>query len=94
MKVGAVVQQPVEELDYDFDYSDWFGTTGDTIETVTASATPTGLTILPLKASDSVAKVWVSGGTDGFTYYLEITVTTANGRVKQDELEIIVKEIV
>lgn len=92
MKVGAVIQQPVEELDYDFNYSTWFGTTGDSIDTVAAVATPAGLTLLPLKSSDTVAKVWVSGGVDGTTYYLEVTVTTVGGRVKQDELEIIIKE--
>jgi hypothetical protein len=94
MKLGAVVQQPVEELDYDFDYSTWFGETGDSIDSVAATATPTGLTLVPLKSSDTVAKVWVSGGVANTTYYLEVTVTTVGGRIKQDELEIIIQEFV
>jgi hypothetical protein len=94
MKLGAVIQQPAEELDYDFVYTDWFEDTGDAIDTVTATASPEGLTLLTLKSSDDTAKVWVSGGVNGTTYYLEVTVTTVGGRVKQDELEIIIQEFV
>lgn len=92
MKLGAVIQQPIEELDYDFDFTDWFAGTGDVIDSIDAVSSPAGLTLLTLQVSDTVAKVWVSGGTHGVVYSLEVTITSVGGRVKQDELDIIITE--
>lgn len=94
MKLGATIQQPSERLDYDFSYTEWFGSEEDAVIEVTATASPAGLTLYPLIRNPQEVKLWVEGGLDNTTYYVEITVTTEAGRIKQDELEIIFQEIV
>lgn len=92
MKVGVVIQQPDEHLDYDFNYTDWFGDTNDAIDTIEVASAPAGLTLTGIKTSATAVKIWAGGGTDGDIYYVEVTITTTAGRVKQDELEIRIKE--
>jgi hypothetical protein len=93
MKLGAALQQPTETIDYEFDYGSWFGSAGDVITEFTAVSTPVGLSLVNLISSDTVGKVWVTGGTDNVTYLLTVTATTTSGRVKEDELEIFIQDV-
>jgi hypothetical protein len=92
MILGNFTKQPVDVLDYDIDYSDWL-TTGDNVESVTVVAEPTGLTVDNKFVNDPRVKIYLSGGSDGATYKITVTTTTADGRVKQDEFKLKVKEI-
>lgn len=92
MNLGNFTKQPVEVKDYDIDYSEWL-TTGDNVESATVEVAPTGLTIEATYINDPRIKVWVAGGTDGTQYKLTVTMTSADGRVKQDEFKIRVKEV-
>ena len=89
--IGTYTQQPAEKLDYDIDYSEWLDA-GDTVLSATATALPAGLAVLPIVSATAV-KVWAYGGTDKTTYEVTVTMTSAAGRIKQDEIKIICKEI-
>lgn len=85
--------QPGESLDYDLDYTDWL-TTGDNVSSATAAVTPADeLAATLVQINDPRVKVWLEGGTDGTTYKVSVTMTTADGRVKQDEFKVRVKDI-
>lgn len=96
MILGKYIQQPAEVLDYDFDFSDWLPTQ-DKIASAAASVTSGPDTALVLGATlvDSTGKIvkqWVSGGTNGATYEVQVTATTLGGRVKEAEFQIRIKE--
>ena len=91
MSLGIFHKQPVEILDYDLDYSEWL-TPGDSVESAVVVVEPTGLTVESVFTNESKVKVWVSAGTSGMAYKLTVTMTTADGRVKQDEFKVKVKD--
>lgn len=86
-------KQPGETLDYDVEFEDWIPS-GDNIVSEVTTVEP-GLT----KVSTAInvvlhsVKVMVSGGTDGVTYRITTRITTALGRVKEQDFRIKVKEI-
>ncbi len=87
-------KQPADVQDFDIDFTEWLTGMSDTAAgpsglTVVAD---TGLTLLAFTLSNGVVKVWTSGGTDGTTYKITATITTAGARVKQAEIKIKVKE--
>lgn len=90
--LGKFEKQPVDVLDYDFDYSDWLADRADTISTATITAT-TGVTVGSSTHTSGVVKVFISGGTDGQSYKITCTVVTTGGRTKQAEIVIKVKEV-
>jgi len=94
MLLGVKIKQPDEVLDYDFIYDDWFGNSPDSIASVVAELVPGDGSMTAVAATPEATrlKVWLTGGTDGDIYKLEVTITTAAGRIKQDELEIQVQE--
>ena len=68
----------------------------DTVQSATVEVNPT--TVPPLNATVEVSdnttvKLWVDGGEDGTTYTVEVKVTSAVGRVKEDEIEVEIQEI-
>lgn len=87
-------KQPDDVQDFDIDFSEWLTGMADTAPGPTGAdvTVDTGLTILASALNDGVVKVWTSGGTDGVTYKITATVTTAGGRVKQAEIRVKVKE--
>jgi len=95
MTILAIYQmQPSDKLDYDINYTD-FLTDGDTILSATVTATPNDLVIGGPTIIDAARrlKIFVSGVDDGVKYKLDITMTSALGRIKQDEIIIRGKEI-
>lgn len=91
MIIGNFVKQPADVVDYDIDYSEWL-TDGDNVESATVDVTPEGLTVESIFVADPKLKIWVSGGVNGITYKLTVTTTTADGRIKQDEFKLKVKD--
>lgn len=92
MKLGTINKQPAERFSYTVDYSEAL-TAGDNIESATATVSPLGLTIDNVGAYDPRVKFWASGGSDGVSYKVSLTVLSADGRVFQDEIILKVKEI-
>lgn len=93
MILGNFTKQPVDVVDYDIDYSEWL-TDGDNVQSATIVTAPaTDLTIDAVFINDPRVKIWVSGGINGITYKVTVTTTTADGRVKQDEFRVKVKDI-
>jgi hypothetical protein len=84
-----VLKDPDAILDYAVDWEAWLGT--DTIASV-AWTVPAGLTLDAQSHTDTVATVWLSGGTAGQSYALGCAVTTAGGRVDERTLTIVVVE--
>lgn len=70
-------KDPDALLDYAVDWEPWIG--ADTISSATWTV-PAGLTLEAQSETDTVATVWVSGGTEGSTYTLTCHVVTAGGR--------------
>lgn len=90
MAITKIPKQPTEVLDYDFDYSAWLVIT-DEISAATITV-PSGITLDSYSFTDTVVKIWLSGGTDGETYKITCLVTTSAGRKKEKELRIKVKD--
>ena len=95
-------KQPADRYDYDIDYSEWL-TEKDNVESVTVTVFPDEelldpvpvdkLNVLSVTVIDPLVKLWIDGGRNGVTYKITLTATTADGRIKQDEFKIKVKDI-
>ena len=94
MILGAIIQQPAERKDYDLDFTNWFGNSGDTLVSTEVTSSPAGLNVTAVIASPTRVKLWISEGVDGTEYSVEVTSTTAAGRIKQDELAVRILEFV
>lgn len=92
MNLGNFSKQPVEVKDYDVDYSEWL-TDGDSVSSATVVVAPTGLSVDSIFINDPRVKVWLSGGTNGTQYKLTVTMTSTDGRVKEDEFKVKVKDV-
>ena len=95
MILDTIIQQPAEILDYDVTYHKFFAGEDDSVASVINLIIPnTGtLAVSTQKASDTSVKLWVQGGLDGEEYTVEITATMTSGRVKQDEVIVVIQEI-
>lgn len=85
-------QQPPENLDYDFDYSNAFPA-GDNVSVAAVTATPTGLTLGNKAYSGQTVKQWISGGTNGITYKVTCIATSDAGRIKELELNLAISDL-
>lgn len=90
--LGTFTKQPAEVLDYDISF-DEFLPVGDTISSISATS-DVGLTLVANAAIDGArgVKQWISGGTHGVTYRVQVQITSGDGRVKEAEFKIKVKE--
>ena len=100
MVLGMIRKQPADFLDYDIDFSKWLIGT-DAISTIVAQVTRDDgavLTEADLEAKYIInnnprVKVWLINGVDRENYKVELTITTDDGRVKQVELRVRVRDI-
>lgn len=88
--LGCKLQRVDDRLDYDVDFARWLSD-DDTITDATATASA-GLTIDAVHVFGQVVKVWVSGGIASKSYRVDVTATTADGRVKDECFMIRVSE--
>lgn len=79
--LGFKRQSVDDRLDYDIDFARWLSE-DDTISDATATAD--GLDIEAVQVFGQIVKVWVSGGVAGKSYQVDVTATTADGRVKDE----------
>ncbi len=88
-------KDPAAVLDYAIDWSAWLagpdGTDDDTIQSSSWGA-PDGITVDDDSNTDSVATVWLSGGTAGQTYQVTNHIVTAAGRETDQTILIVVQE--
>ena len=101
MILGRFTKQPAETLDYDIDFTEFLAdgdllvTTGDppVPEPLSVTVLPAGLTLGPTVVLGGLkVKQWVSGGTNGVSYKVTLTLTSNAGRVKQVEFVVRVKD--
>lgn len=89
--LGKYIKQPGETESYTINYEDDL-TDADGVVALVVVTTPTGLTVISSNFDLTSARVWVSGGTAGVKYKVEVTASTGDGRVLQDEFYVTVKE--
>lgn len=90
--MNLFLKQPADQLDYDLDFSDWLPDT-DSITGVTATSSAPELTILSAGVFGTLVKIWVAGGVSDTTYKVTAVVATQEGRIKELEFKIRVKEL-
>lgn len=90
--MNLFTKQPADQLDYDLDFSDWLTGTDTINGAVAVSSVPDDLEVLSVSVTDQIVKVWLVGGTTGLTYKITVTVTTAQGRIKELDFKVRVKE--
>jgi len=86
-------KDPDAFIDYNIDWSKWLdAVTGDII-TNSVWIVPVGLTKDNDSFTNSQTTVWLSGGVLGVTYNLVNRITTANGRIQDQTIQILVKHL-
>lgn len=90
--VGRPRQQPLDVQDYDIDFSEWFPPE-DTITEAEISCVPDMPSAPSYAIEHPRVKVWVyAGGADGTTYKITVRAITNDGREKEVELLVRIKE--
>lgn len=90
--LGTFPKQPLERLDFDIDFSEWLPT-GDAILSASVIADTGIVAETPLiDITKKVVKIWATGGTTGAKYKIQVTAITTEGRIKEAEIRIRVKE--
>lgn len=94
MSIQRFTKQPSDVLDYEFDFTDWFGARADTIGSYIV-VVATGLTKVVDSMAGKIVTVVLSGGTSGVSYKVTVRITTtaATPLVKETDIIIKVKEI-
>lgn len=90
MLLGTVTQQPRDVRDYDIDFGEWFPL-DDTVVDADVSVAPVGLTTTYAVQHPRV-KVWLQDGLAGTTYKVTVVAYTNDGRAKEVELKVRVKD--
>ena len=88
------VKDPQAILDYSFDWgTNYLGT--DTIASSTWSVSPSGpdITTHPNSHTDTIATVWMGGGTEGQSYILTNEIVTTAGRTDDRSITVVVKSL-
>lgn len=88
--LASVTQQPLEIRDYDINFVEWFPAT-DTITAVAISSAPVGL-VVGYALLTPVVKVWVQSGVNGVTYKITVRASTYDGRAKEVEIKVKIKD--
>lgn len=90
-------QQPSELRRREVDYTDWLAD-DETIESpVVTSVTPTtsptfDLDSVTVDPTGKIVEYFAGGGLSGTDYVVMIRITTSDGQVREDEVEITVEE--
>lgn len=90
-------KQPAEVIDINLDLSAYLPSTDTIIGAVpTLQSANIGGFVLGTTVINNTTKIvtqWVAAGTNGQSYHVAVTVTSAQGRVKQIDFKVKVKEI-
>jgi hypothetical protein len=83
------VKDPDATKFYDVDWSEWL-LDGETL-TAAAWTVPSGITKGATPLTDTVATVWLSGGTVGQTYPIAVRITSSLGRIDDRTIQVIIQ---
>ena len=86
-------KQPGDQLDYDLDFSDWLSDTDTITGAEAASSVPDEIAVLSVAVAGHLVKIWIAGGISGSTYKVTATVATSEGRIKELDFKIRVKDL-
>ncbi len=94
--LGSFVMQPADEWEYDIVYREWLTPSdglSDQVAPVVA-VVPEGLEVgaVVRDYDNKAVRVWLSGGADGTRYKVEVTTRTSEGRTRQDEFYVTVRD--
>lgn len=89
MSLGVLLHDPDAVLDYGVNWADWLD--GDTLSSVVWTV-PSGFTLESQTQTDTVATVWLSGGTAGTRVTVTCHVVTAAGREDDRSFDLVVQE--
>ena len=94
--LGTFIMQPADEWDYDIRYDEWLPPSDGLSDQVAPIVTvePEGLVVESVTRDydNKKVKVWLSGGVDRQRYKVEVTTRSREGRVRQDEFYISVRD--
>lgn len=85
-------KDPNAVLDYQIDWSKWLARFSDTIS-ASEWVVPAGITMNSETNTNTVATIWLSGGTAGQDYRLTNRITTTQGRTQDKTITIHVKDL-
>lgn len=91
--LDTFTKQPNEVLDYDVKFTPWLSETDEVISVDAFADTGIDLGDTVIDSSGKVVKQWISGGEDGEIYKIQLRALTKDGRVKEADFKIRVKEI-
>lgn len=83
-------KDPVDVLDYEWNWENWIGT--DTIESVTVSIENGPGTITDVSFTLNKVTVWISGGAVNQSSVVSCKITTTQGRTKKESANFIFKD--
>lgn len=89
--LGKYIKQPAETESYTIDYSDDL-TDGDGVVDLAVTVSAATITLVSTNYDLTSARIWLSGGDVGTKYKVEVTATTGDGRVLQDEFFVTIKD--
>ncbi|WP_406626103.1 hypothetical protein [Acidovorax sp. SDU_ACID1] len=87
----AATQQPRDVRDYDLDYSEFLPPDDILVDAEVFVEPPTGLSVT-FALSHPRVKVWVQGGANGDVYKITVVAYTNDGRAKEEELKVRIKD--
>lgn len=90
MALASITQQPRDVRDYDIDFGEWFPP-DDTVISATVIVYPLGLTATYAIQAPRI-KVWLQDGVDGASYKVTVIAYTNDGRAKEVELKVKIKD--
>lgn len=91
MPITRKIKDPNSTLDFPVDWSEWLEDSGDTISSV-SWIVPDGITKASEENTDTVATIWLTGGTAKSIYPITCRVTTAAGRIEDFTFELLMVE--
>jgi len=94
MSIQIFNKQPGDTIDVDISYFDYLPAS-DTIASSVVSFSDTGITLGTTvnNITEKKVKQWISGGTTGNRYKISIRMTSVEGRIKEVDFYVKVKEL-
>ena len=86
-------KQPADVIDIDIACSDWLPSTDSIASAVSTSVAGITRGLSEIDNVQKIVKQWISGGTTGNTYKVTVTITSTQGRVKEADFNVKVKEL-
>lgn len=91
MSLALLMKTPGDVLDYDVSFDEWL-TGEDRINGWDATVEDSAAVIDSGDYTDRTVRLWISGGENGETAQISLTVTTAEGRTKVVCFKLRIKE--